>query len=204
MARAGAGWHLVLDWDRTLAHADEDSAIDGLPSDGYTAVYDKYVFLRPGLGEFLAAAFADFDTVSLWTHASEEYIIEMTAILERRGWVPRPFHRILHDGHAMHDVPVSTRPYWNEVGPAWYKPLAPAGFSRHRTIIVDDTEQNATFNPLNAITIPPYKPPERDDALPKLTQYFRRVLPTIRAVHELPDRHSIFDSETDEFVMVHL
>ena len=200
----GKGFHLVLDWDDTLAvccQCQSHEHASAATPHAHVQIQKRNLYFRPGLFEFLHFAFQRFETVSIWTHSGEKYITECIEHLRRVGAMPESaqFHRVLHNAHALRDYP-DTIFVCHEDDVVFYKPLAPAGFDMHKTIIVDDTSKNARYNRANAITIPAYEPCSAeasdvlDDALLKLQTFLERELLSARKVSEL-----LLEGRTDIF-----
>ena len=139
---------------------------------------------RPGLDAFLDAAFAS-GTVALWTHAPARWADLMVnrVLLAADGSV-RPWAFVwcsqqavrrgtangadggCHTGGAFALKPL--RKVWRT------KHLRSLGFTRGRTLIVEDTAENCTENFGNAIYVPSYSATATgasDSILPRLTAF---------------------------------
>ena len=161
---------LVLDLDETLVHASP--ALLGRNCDFEAAGY--YVYVRPGLGEFLEGIRADFD-VAVWTSSSEDYA---------RQVIPRAFP---HD-YALNFVwcrekctlrwdPETQERYWLKN----VHKLKRQGYDLRRVLCVDDSPEKCERSYGNYIRIPEYCGELEDDVLPRLLAY----LPNLRDVADV-------------------
>jgi len=112
---------------------------------------DQYV-LRPHIKKFLLFCFKEFDTVSLWTSTSEQWLYQvinhLAPILNEISYRLRKhctFHYTFFDKHCT---------YRNNI---IIKPLRKLnGLSLSNTLIVDDSIYSFIDNPENGIYIPTF------------------------------------------------
>lgn len=190
-------WALVLDWDETLCcpceckqHVRTDGTL--VDPDYYSVINKRFMYLRPGVRDFLTWAFENFGSCDLWSHGNEMYINEVVYQLKSLQVLPasRSFGRVFHGEHALKLSDPET------FQPKWFKPLALQNYPLHRTLIVDDRAENATFNPDSAIVVPEYRPctPHAvdDTALSTIQEYLVQHLPHAPSPGHLPSREELF------------
>jgi len=153
--------HIVFDLDETLIHS--------------LSTFRKSD-LRPHALELLRFCFANFESVSIWTAASDEWW------LQNRAWHFSEFE-FAHVFTANKCVY-----YWDDANAERErerrkcKPLIKfwrsksTGMTRNNTIIVDDDHWNSIRNYGNAIIIPEWNGDENDSELAKLEERLRTVL----------------------------
>lgn len=134
---------IVLDVDSTLLHTTL-YPITNKNSDGEFLAKGiiYYVYLRPGMQEFLRDIFATYKHIGLWSFGSKEYI---NAVLEFIN-LPRPFDFIF-----AADTPPGELFYKN------CKTLTSIDDYFDRiSFIVEDKFENCVFNVDRAIIVPPF------------------------------------------------
>lgn len=148
-------WHIILDMDGTL--------IDGA----------GLFLIRPHLYPFLLFCFANFDSVNIWTAASDEWFnhVYSSVFLPAFKWIEK------QTGDPCAFGFIYTRSMC-EYGPyGVYKKLSSLheSFSSQNTIIVDDSPETYYYNVDNAIPISRYCG-EPDLELLKLCFYLQDLL----------------------------
>lgn len=162
---------LILDLDETLIHATATK----IREDFDFQVYDYYVYMRPGLTEFLTRCGAHF-TLAVWSSASDDYVQAIVKQIFPAQLMPAftwgrsrctPFRLPEVDEQGFY-TPDYSRGY------EFAKRLKKAtrqGFDLKRTLIVDDTPEKVRQNYGNAIYIKPYLGAGEDQELAYLADY---------------------------------
>ena len=167
---------LVLDLDETLVHATSpplDRACDF-----ETAHY--YLYVRPGLSEFLEGVREDFE-VAVWTSSSEDY-------------AQRVIQEALPDGYPLSFVwcrerctlrwnPETQERYWHKN----VQKLKRRGYDLRRVLCVDDSPEKYERSYGNYIRVPEYCGDLEDDILPRLFTYLS-VLRNVADVRRVEKR----------------
>lgn len=136
--------HIVLDLDGTLIGED-------------------HICTRPYLTEFLSFCFDHFESVNIWTAASQEWWIYCFNKYIRKCLPPaKNFHRVWFGDKCKRDGMCNR-----------FKPLTKFykrkwGMTRQNTVIVDNDPINYLYDQGNAIPIDTYLGSSQDDALLKL------------------------------------
>jgi hypothetical protein len=143
--------NIVLDLDGTLG--SEDCEWGGTPT------------ARPFLEPFLGFCFKEFQTVSIWTAAPLTWVS-----VYRKDVFPAayPFSLIFTEDHCDQKYRKPLRKLWKF-----------AGFSKHNTIIVDNTSKTYQQNYGNAIPIKTYQGPTtnpNDNELLILINYLKQLM----------------------------
>ncbi|KAE8209292.1 hypothetical protein CF327_g6706 [Tilletia walkeri] len=160
---------LVLDLDYTLADTKRLLDTNSVALDA----------ARPGLHDFLAAVYPDYDIV-IWSQTSwrwlEVKLIELQMLAD-----PRFRISFVLDRTPMFHIRSSAKGKEKERGPHC-KPLEliwrrwPDVYGPHNTIHIDDLSRNFAMNPGNGLKIKAYKnSPSMDTELPALTRYLLRI-----------------------------
>ncbi|KAK0532493.1 hypothetical protein OC835_003322 [Tilletia horrida] len=160
---------LVLDLDYTLADTKRLLDTNSYALDA----------ARPGLHEFLAAVYPDYDIV-IWSQTSwrwlEVKLVELQMLAD-----PRFKISFVLDRTPMFHIRSSTKGKEKERGPHC-KPLEliwrrwPDIYGPHNTIHIDDLSRNFAMNPGNGLKIKAYRnSPSMDTELPALTRYLLRL-----------------------------
>lgn len=153
--------HIVFDLDETLIHS--------------LSTFRKSD-LRPHALELLRFCVANFDSVSIWTAASDEWW------LQNRAWHFREFEfaHVFTEKKCVY--------YWDymnaerEPERRKCKPLSKLwrnksnALTRDNTIIVDDDHWNSVRNYGNAIIVSEWNGDARDEELMHLEQRLRKIL----------------------------
>lgn len=160
------GKHLILDIDETLVHTFsandkfEDFISELSPEQTKRAYFLEFEsgeglagYIRPYVEEFLKAAFEEFETVSVWSAGTYEYV---------HGLVKRIFKDDIPAPHF-----IMTRQDCNEIKLGYnneycrYKPLEII-YRKHKThtpentLIIDDRDDICALNCLNNVRIPEF------------------------------------------------
>ena len=158
---------LVLDIDGTLIDSSD---------------CDTVIHKRPDVDAFLDDAFASCAAVAIWTHASSHWAKAVVNCLRDAHGEVRPWAFVWSDERG------TWRPTWRDCTDDYYssgsriKALrkvwngaarTAAGFTRERTIIIEDTPSNCSRNYGNAFIVPTFAHDDaaHDDALPRLSAY---------------------------------
>lgn len=151
--------HIVLDLDGTLIGED-------------------YICARPHLAEFLAFCFEHFETVNIWTAASQ-------------SWYDQCFRKLLRKHmpagkdtfHSVWFGEKCKRRYDTDLGyHITYKPLSRYWRAKSRrmtkfnTVIVDNTPETYMANYGNAVPIETYLGASRDSELLRVMNLFCRKI----------------------------
>lgn len=191
------GKNLILDLDETMVHtfSPEDKAgrfMDEMDSSRqYTIEFERggalYGYVRPHAEEFLIGVFELFDTVSVWSAGTHEYVHKIVEVLFER------VNKILAGQGKSHVKPyfIMTRRHCNELKLSSdrkvcrFKPLSIVfkqykTFNSKNTILVDDRQDICELNCLNNIQLPEYiltyetyESLKNDRALLDLLRWFR-------------------------------
>jgi len=179
---------LILDLDETLIHATADR----IRGDFAFQVYHYYIYLRPGLAEFLAQCAAHF-TLAVWSSASDDYV---QAVVERAFpasvtpafvWARSRCTRFRLPGldeQGFDSLDYSTQYEFAKR----LKKVVRRGFDLKRTLIVDDTPEKVRQNYGNAIYIKPYLGAPDDRELASLAEYLL-TLKEVENVRGIEKRH---------------
>jgi len=148
--------HIVLDLDGTLIGED-------------------YICARPHLGTFLAFCFEHFDTVNIWTAASQSWFDQCfrKIILKHMPESNPQFHCVWFGDKCK-------RRYDSELNyHVTYKPLSrywrakSRGMTKCNTVILDNTPETYLHNYGNAVPVETYLGSSRDDELLWVINLFR-------------------------------
>lgn len=163
---------LVLDIDGTLL-------AEPVPYN-YTNLYP---YLRPGLEEFLDFVFSSCGAVGLWTAASRQHLesfLEAMDPTKSRPWsftwsgklsYVRSSSSSLYEGmHPMRHQVKKLRKIWQN-----NRLCRQLGYTRHSTLIVDNTPEKCSCNYGNAIYVSTYVE-GHDDVLKTLVAYLQELI----------------------------
>ena len=203
--------HVILDMDETL-----------LTGDGFRKIH-----ARPGLPLFLHFCFTNFDTVSIWTAASRDWLnLALHLILnpclpkgcsfylkwsgERCVRVP-DYHAIENGEYYVRTRNIkSLKKVWSR-GSNRNLPLSAleeqnerqptARLTRENTIIIDDTPSTFERNKGNAIQIPEFNGSIADSWLQSLAEYLSSTI--IHSSHKY-GRSNIFDFSSSSTLELNL
>lgn len=176
-SRATARLALVLDIDGTLIDSTD---------------FDTVIHKRPGVDAFLDDCFSSFAAVAIWTHAGSDWARHVTQhVLIDADGRPRPWAFVWSASRAsakrkpiehMFDLHPA-RDYIKPLLKVWRgKKRAAAGFTRDRTIIVEDTPSNCKSNYGNAIYVPTFQAGDwSDNTLPLLSLHLDELDAHVRA-----------------------
>jgi RNA polymerase II subunit A small phosphatase-like protein len=162
---------LILDLDETLLHATAERIRD----DFDFQVFQYYVYLRPGLVEFLTQCAARF-TLAVWSSASDDYVqavvgqafpakVTPAFVWARSRCTRFRLPRLDEQGFDSREYS-TTYEFAKRL-----KKVVRRGFDLKRTLIVDDTPEKVRQNYGNAIYIKPYLGARDDQELASLTDY---------------------------------
>lgn len=163
--------NIILDMDGTLI--DDDGL--GIP--------------RPHLKDFLLYCFKTFNSVSIWTNASDYWYQEvynkiLKPILEKGNY---NFYLVFTHNRST----LTTNKYYHNdycglesrlkyikpLRKIWHAKTLYPNFNKHNTLIVDDTYHTYQSNYGNAIPIPTYYPNNKNDNyLLKLINYLKVLI----------------------------
>jgi TFIIF-interacting CTD phosphatase-like protein len=162
-----SGKHLVLDLDGTLI---------SVPDKGQSPVE------RPYLKEFLDYSFENFDTVSVWTAAMDEWkeyvyysFLEKHIPQGKRFFFSWTRNRCTYV-QSEFEVEPNIFCYQTSVVKKLNTACFYYGLSKERTLIVDDTPSTYAENKSNALPINTYKGEKEDSSLLRLTKFLDKVL----------------------------
>ncbi|EOD37003.1 hypothetical protein EMIHUDRAFT_225968 [Emiliania huxleyi CCMP1516] len=176
-SRATARLALVLDIDGTLIDSTD---------------FDTVIHKRPGVDAFLDDCFSSFAAVAIWTHAGSDWARHVTQhVLTDADGRPRPWAFVWSASRAsakrkpiehMFDLHPA-RDYIKPLLKVWRgKKRAAAGFTRDRTIIVEDTPSNCKSNYGNAVYVPTFQAGDwSDNTLPLLSLHLDELDAHVRA-----------------------
>ena len=151
---------LICDLDETLIHA----TISPIKNISYNCeIKDYYIYLRPGLYEFLDFVSKHFQ-LAIWSSGSDDYV---------EAIVSKLFYKYKFE-FVYGRSKCTEKPMFNYYG---YKILTLKKLSKikkkfplEQVLIIDDTESKCAKNYGNAIYIPPYEGVD-DNILFRLSQY---------------------------------
>ena len=166
---------LILDLDETLLFATEERL--EMPEAFIVGQY--YVYLRPHLGEFLAACSTRFD-IAIWTASSEDYAAAVVARLFAGGPVPKFVWA--RDRCTVRSDP-DTREMYHVKD---LKKVRAQGYALEHVIVVDDTARKHERNYGNLVTVRPFEGDQADDELVHLERYLLALadVPNVRAIEK--------------------
>lgn len=155
---------LILDLDETLLHARETE----LPRAHDFRIAHYFVYARPHLAAFLAAAASSYD-LAVWTSASQPYadlavqqlfkhVLPLQFIWSARRCTRR-FDRELMINYDVKDLRKAKR----------------RGYPLERVLMIDDTPEKLERHYGNHILIPPFLGDPTDAELPALATYLLRI-----------------------------
>lgn len=165
---------LILDVDETLIYASE-THLDRNPA---FRVGPYFIFLRPGLAEFLRHCQQDFE-VALWSFSGEDYLAAVVEqifptrylkfVWSRTRCVQR-FSEERSESYSVKDL----------------KKVERLRFDLKRVLVVDDTPQKVERNYGNAIYVRPYYGDPADDELRRLGRYLTTIvgISDVRAIEK--------------------
>jgi len=165
--------HLVLDLDGTLIEEQSEyvEGEDASESDDN----DDIIRLIPHVHEFLHFCFERFQTISIWSAASEDHVNYYASILLPKGreWLfiktGKHCRKVYSSGFggSFSGLIVEKR-----LSNVWKTSrFKTAGLTRFNTIIVDDTPMVCSKNYGNAIYVKTFRGDKKDDELLKLQRY---------------------------------
>jgi RNA polymerase II subunit A small phosphatase-like protein len=179
---------LILDLDETLLHATAERIRD----DFDFQVFQYYIYLRPGLAEFLAQCAAHF-TLAVWSSANDDYVQAVVrqafpahiapAFVWGRSRCTR-FRLPELDEQGFDSLDYATQ---NEFAKR-LKKVVRRGYALKRILIVDDTPEKVRQNYGNAIYIKPYLGSPDDRELASLADYLL-TLQNAENVRGMEKRH---------------
>jgi RNA polymerase II subunit A small phosphatase-like protein len=166
---------LVLDLDETLVHATE------VPGDfePQHEVPPYFLYLRPGLSEFLAQVSGLF-RLAVWTSSSPAYASAVCPL-------------VFSEAQSLEFVWASDRctPTRNFENDSWcsakpLKKLKRRGYDLARVLVVDDSPEKHTRNYGNLIQVAPFTGNPNDDELAHLAAYLTKfaALPDVRTIEK--------------------
>ncbi|WP_222434816.1 HAD family hydrolase [Blastopirellula retiformator] len=155
---------LILDVDETLLFASEKR----LAHPAHFRAGEYYVYLRPGLHEFLQACARRY-RLAVWSSAGADYL----AIVRAHGFPAGIELEFIWSGQRCvrrYD------PEWRETYDVKdLRKVKRRGYDLARTLIVDDTPKKCERNYGNAIYVPEFRGDPADDALPRLSAYLETL-----------------------------
>jgi RNA polymerase II subunit A small phosphatase-like protein len=172
---------LVLDLDETLVHTvelrDELAYSDRDPDiwlDDGMATYE-----RPGVREFLASCFANFQAVGLWTAGTLPYALELLPHLCE----PDRFAFVWGRERCTYRVNFETHEHY------WVKDIQKLrgfGFPKTKILCVDDSPEKFERSYGNYVYMPPFEGDPEDTALEDLRRYLDELgaVPNVRSVEK--------------------
>jgi hypothetical protein len=158
------GKHLILDLDETLVHTfgpydDLHTMKDDMDDDQKKRIYSlKFStgdtmqgYVRPHVEEFLRVAFAEFESVGVWSAGTKEYVNLIVDLVFRER---RPAFVLSRD--QCNELRVR-----DEAMPCRYKPLDVIyhkypDHNETNTVIVDDRHDICALNCMNNIRVPEF------------------------------------------------
>lgn len=170
---------LILDLDETLIHAsmfEKTADKIAMYSDRYV-VY--YIYKRPYVDKFLDFCCKSFD-VAVWTAASEEYAKRMVSLV----FLDRPLKflytkknciHVRNDDSVFSEFDISCVAI-KDLKKVWKRKFDGNFYSKHKTLIVDDTPSTFQRNYGNAIHIRPWDGDSQDRELHDLKRYLKVML----------------------------
>ena len=171
---------VIFDLDGTLLHSmnpGQRGRADGArlrasgPPDFKTAD-GRWVWLRPGVHECLAAVAASGCRLAVWTAAPADYAALMVTGLQSvtRGLLGAEFVDVLTADDTTVEwrgTPITTKDLRGAAGRR--------GWPLHMCLVVDDTPSTYAKNPMHALPVPTWSPGRRDsksdDCLPALAEF---------------------------------
>jgi RNA polymerase II subunit A small phosphatase-like protein len=167
---------LILDLDETLVHATETP--QGI--EPHHEVLDYFMYLRPGLSEFVEQVSQSF-RLAVWTSSAPDYasavcplvspdVKRLEFVWARDRCTPT---RNFDDGDWCHSKPLHK--------------LKRRGYDLARVVVVDDSPEKHTRNYGNLVQVAPFIGDPRDDELPHLAAYLTS-LASLRDVRSVEKR----------------
>jgi len=166
---------LILDLDETLIHATSTK----LGDDFAFQIYHYYVYIRPGLEEFIAFCAQRFQ-LAVWSSASDDYVAEVVKRI-----IPKDVELAFVWGRTrctpLLSPPIDEFGYYNTDNPSHYeyakllKKVRRLGFDTKRILIVDDTPEKVRNCYGNAIYPQPFLGNPNDNELMLLAQYLDKL-----------------------------
>jgi hypothetical protein len=174
------GLHVILDIDGTLI----DHSI--LPNNHEGISCDHFIYFRPYLIQFLEYCVKCCASVSIWTAGSKDW---MKGFIRR---LPSDFHSAFLFTWHRKKCEVVYKTMGCEA--IWLKPLnkiwktkwaQKKGFTKHNTVIIEDSPENCYKNYGNAIYVPEYNHilNKQDETLLKLQQYLTQLSMEKSVIH---------------------
>ncbi|SNW62180.1 NLI interacting factor-like phosphatase [Orpheovirus IHUMI-LCC2] len=174
--------HIILDIDGTLLHTlytTEPGPSTQLPN-FQNRVFK--VYKRPYLDDFMNFCFDNFDTVSIWTAASDTYANYISQNIKPYGcnftFINSYEDCTITCGESFGEFSCDTF-IRKKLVKIWRKnKYKKMGFNKDNTLIIEDTPSNCICNYGNAIYVPEYnifKNP-KDDVLYKLQDYLNCIM----------------------------
>lgn len=200
--------HIVLDLDECLVHVYSDKVDWRLyntlqkpehyprRSDVFLVQLPKdrmWGVKRPHLDNFLAYCFQHFQTVSVWSAGTAEYV---HAVVEQifRDW-PQP-KLILTRNHVLYEEQEENDRFYCKPLQVFFKHMPEA--NRTNTLLVDNQFSNSKYDPENIIHVPDFLPKQslegiyaNDDCFTTLIAWFKEKKKTVNDVRDL-DKRNIF------------
>ncbi|CAI9087848.1 OLC1v1022032C1 [Oldenlandia corymbosa var. corymbosa] len=170
---------VFLDLDETLVHSKPS-----IPPEKYDFVIkpvidgqkvEFFVLKRPFVGELLESLSKNFEIV-VFTAGIEVYASQVLDRIDQKGLIS---HRLYRDS-------------CKEVDGRFVKDLSDLGRDLKRVVIVDDNPNSYSFQPENAIPIPPFVDDLGDEELKKLIQFFDQF-------DEIEDMRDVVKSYASQF-----
>jgi hypothetical protein len=166
--------HLVLDIDGTLVSEIDKATSDKLGDTVSESILDEIVLPRPHLKHFLQTCFEHCHKVSIWTAASPEwfnyiYRKHLKPITEE---LKVEFDKVYTDGHCtqIYDMTYNTTVTIKKLKKLWKR--SDSTYTKHNTLIIDDSPYTYMKNHGNAMGIKKYKFHHTNDAeLLRLSKY---------------------------------
>ena len=166
---------------------------------------DRYcnIYRRPGVDDFLDALFGRGHAVAIWTHGDQDWAASVVNFLLDKSGRRRNWAFVWSADRGVFDA----SSYASDPGECYYldhhvklKPLNKVwrgsgrralGFTRARTLIIEDTPRNCSRNYSNAIYVQSYDRDAQaaDDTLSRLGDYIRKLQ------HQLVSGGSVRDIE---------
>jgi TFIIF-interacting CTD phosphatase-like protein len=175
---------LILDIDNTVLYTSGRELKGADRKDKYdftldmTSTQKAYVYLRPYLKEFLEYAFANFQSVSVWSLGNFSYISEILKKIHKKLKINLPFKFVF----TAEDTPEK---YYKDEGITmsikdlniiWDDPkYKAAGITKHNTIFIDDRADVLRETPGNHVPIKKYVAQKDDKELLKLILYLDKI-----------------------------
>lgn len=156
--------NIILDLDETLIHTTmEPTNHPNFRARFRLSGTDYYLHTRPGLTEFLDFVFTNFKTVNIWTAATKDYAIQIINKI-----MTKEQRQQLKFFNTRTHIVNGTKPLKMLFSNDKAKEL---GIFPNNTLMIDDKDSIAIYNPGNAIIVPKWDYPNlsvKDQYLLKL------------------------------------